>query len=238
MNKMLKRLCCLCLAMLLMFSFAACGSKNNKPAKAKKSTTDNADKTKKEKPKPYAKGTVEGNHFESEWLNMKADFSDQYVMATEEEIAQMQSEGSEIMMNEEGQEIMDEAQEDGTVTNEMMVVAVSGTPNCTIVVEKLPLKNMTEKQYLQSTKEGLLSSMTEEVKIAVRGEMPTVVIAEEDYLCLQADISMGDIVMRSNTYVRIKDGYAVVINATFDADTETQKDEMLAAFQPIKHIEK
>lgn len=227
--------------MSLVFGLTACGSKSEKPKEPEKKVTDDADKTKKEEPekkeepKPYTKGKVEGNHFESEWLNMKADFSDQYVMATAEEIANIQSAGSEELLNEEGQEIIDNAQ---NVTNEMMAVALGGNPNCTLIVEKLPMENMTEKQYLEITKQSLLNSITDELKIAMRGEMPTVTIAGEDYMCLMADMHMGEVKLKSNTYVRMKDGYAIVFNATFDENTEAQKDEMLATFQPITLVDR
>lgn len=235
MNKKMKRLYCLCLAMILVLGLVACGSKKEKVEEPKKKVTDEADKEKKEdKPQPYAKGKVEGNHFESEWLNMQADFSDQYVMASEEEMAQMQSAGSEVLLGEDGQEVVDQAQEEGKMVNEMMVLAPTGNPNCTVAVEKLPLKNFTAKQYLEATKQNLLNSITDELKIAMRGAMPIVEIAGEEFMCLRADMNMQGTRMSSNTYVRIKDGYAIVINATYNNDTEAQKDELLAVFKPMK----
>lgn len=259
---MAKRLCCLCLAMFLVLGLAACSSKDDNTADKKQSTTDNADKEKQEEkqkedqdenkedepkdeteeqqketgeePEPYAQGTVDGNHFESAWLNMQADFSDEYIMATAEEIAQIQSAGSDMMLNEDGQEAIDGAQEAGTVTNEMMVMALSGIPNCTIAVEKLPMDNMTAKQYLMITKQNLVASITDELKIVIKGAMPTVVIAGEEFMSIEATMYMNGVELNSNTYVRVKDGYAIVINATFDESTAQQKDELLAVFQPMK----
>lgn len=239
MSKMMRKLCCLCLAASLVLGLAACGSKKEKAPEPKKNTTDDADKTKKkeepeEKPEPYAKGTVAGNHFESAWLNMQADFSETYVMASEDEISQMQSTGSQLMMDEEGKENADAVQREGIMTNEMMAVAVEGIPNCTLAVEKLALQNMTAKQYLQATRDALIQSITDDYKIAAKGAMPTVTIAGEEYMCLQATMHIEDLKLNSNTYVRIKDGYAVVLNVTFDESTEKQKEELLAAFKPMK----
>lgn len=236
MSKRFGRLGCLFLAIILVFSLAACGAKKDSGEDKTEAKTEDTKKEepKKEEPEPYVKGTVEGNHFESEWLNMKADFSEDYVMATEEEIAQMQSAGSEILMGEEGQEKVDKAQEAGVMTNEMMVASVNGVPNSTVAVEKLTLANMTAEQYLDATEKQLLASMTEEVQISISAERPAVTIAGEDYLCLMASVTVSGVSMESYSYVRIKDGYAVVINTTFTTDTEQQKDELLAMFQPLK----
>lgn len=232
MSKVAKKLLCICLTVILALGLFACGSE--KSDDEKKVTTGQEEQKEEKKPEPYAKGTVEGNHFESAWLNMQADFSEEYVMATEEEIEQIQSAGSEEMLNEEGQEMMEDAEEAGNVTNEMMVMALTGNPNCTLVVEKLPLENFTEKQYLEITKEGLQASVTDEIQIEVKDDMPTVTIAGVEYMCLEAVMSANGVELNSNTYVHIKDGYAIVLNATFDASTEQQKDELLAAFKPIK----
>lgn len=242
MRKQMKRLCCLCLALLLVFSLSACRSKKNSIVGRKMSATDDADRKdepevepdkNKETEEPYTKGMISGNRFESEWLNIQADFPEQYIMATEDEIAQLQSKGADQMMTEEGQEMIDKSQEMGNVTYEMMAVALSGNPNCTLAVERLPFKNFTAKQYLEITKQNLLKTITDDYKIVIKGIMPTVTIAEEEYTCLQAVMYMNGMEMNSNTYVRVKDGYAIVINATFNADTEQKKDELLATFKPL-----
>lgn len=240
MSKTMKKLSCILLAMVLVVGLAACGSKKDSSSEQKEATeeVDKEAKKEEEKPKPYVKGSVEGNHFESEWLNMQADFSDEYVMATEEEIAEMQSAGSEVLMNEEGQEAIEKTEEAGTVTNEMMVLALDGIPNCTVAVEKLALENITAKQYLTKTRDELIANMTEEFPIAFRGTLPAVMIAGEEFLCLRADMTVNGVLMSSDSYVRIKDSYAILINATYNKDTEDKKDELLSVFQPMEASEK
>lgn len=224
MTKM-KKIACLCMSMFLMLGLTGCSSKKEEDKPKKDKTVE---KTKKKKI-VYTKGKVEGNHFESAWMNMQADFSDQYIMATEEEISQLQSQGSDMM----GLEGMEESASQ-TVINEMMAVGLSGIPNCSVIVEKLALKNMTAKQYLEVAKQQLLNSMTDDFKVGMRSAITTVKIAEEDFSNLHASILTGGVSLYSDSYVRIKDGRAIVINVTYNETTKAQKDEILATFKPIK----
>lgn len=243
MSKVMKRVLCICLSAVLVMGVSACGSKKNsddaddnkaaveQEQQAEQKEEPEQPEEKEEAPEPYVKGTIEGNHYESAWLNMQADFSEDYVMATEEGIAQLQDAGSGIV-DEETQEAIDDAQEAGTSTTEMMVVGLTGDPNCTVAVEKLGF-DFNEIQYLEVAKKTLTAGITEEIEIEIKEEMPTVTIAGEEYTCMEATMTMYGINMNTNIYARAKDDYMVIINVTFTDDTAEQKDDLLAAFQPL-----
>lgn len=242
MSKVMKRVLCICLSAVLVMGAAACGSKKNsgddnraaveQEQQAEQKEEPEQPEEKEEAPEPYVKGTVEGNHFESAWLNMQADFSEDYVMATEEEIAQMQAVGMEVMeVGEETQERLEEAQAAGIASYEMMVMALTGIPNCSVTVEKLALQNITEKQYLKAACDNLIASISDDLKIVVSGALLIVSIAGEDFMCMEATLNMSGVKMNSNTYVRAKDGYMIVITMSFTGETEEQKDALLDAFR-------
>lgn len=234
-NPKMKRLLGICLAIFLMTGLAGCSSDSGEP---KDSNTENEAVTENdvseaepEETKPYEKGTIDGNHFESAWLNVKADFSDQYVMLTEEEIAQAQTTGSEMMFDEQGQAALAESDSTGY---EMMVSGVNGIPNCTLGVERLPFSNMTVDQYIEAAKQSFEQVSSADTEISISEEIPIVAIAGQDYKCLQMTINVQGIQAHSNTYVRIQDEYAVLFNVTFTDDTAAQKDELLATFQALE----
>lgn len=231
-NKKMKRLLSVGLALFLMAGLVGCSSGSDEPKDTKTSTeAPSEEEDTEEEAKPYERGTIDGNHFESAWLNIQADFSDQYVMLTEEEIAQAQSTGSELILNEDGQETLEETD---TTGYEMMVSGLNGVPNCTLGVEKLPLSNMTAAQYLEAAKQNFEQMSSADVEITALDEVPTVAIAGQDYQCLQLLVNTQGVQVNSNTYVRIQDGYAVLFNVTFTDDTAAQKDELLATFQVIE----
>lgn len=236
MKKGMKKLLCICLTLMLGLGLSACGSDNKSTASEPKTENvkekaEKSEAVKEEvKEEPYVQGTVSGNHYESAWLNMKADFSDQFIMATQEEIEQAQSAGSEEMLTEDGKELVEEA----TVINEMMVVGIYGIPNCTIAVEKLPLANYTTAQYLEASKANIEASVTEDVGVTLDPEITKVEIAGQEYQCLKMVITTEGVELNSDIYLRVKDSYGVMINVTYNADSAAAKDEILAAFQPMK----
>lgn len=236
MRKSLKKLCCVGAAVLLVFGLSACSPKEDNAASQKGNITDNAENKKDETSKkniktgPYEKGTVEGNHFESVWLNMQADFSDEYTILSEEEVDKLQAQGSAI--NGSSQE--EDAEELEAIKNEMMVMSLEGIPYCAMVIQKLPTENISDKEYLEIIGPSMAKSMSGQFEVEIKEETPTVIIAEEEYTCLQLVMYMDDIEMNSNVYVQMRDNYAITLNVVFDPSTEQQKDELLAAFQPME----
>lgn len=246
MKNAMKKLCCIGLTFVFVLGLSACGAKEPAVSEKDPAPVVETEEDKKEVEQPekepeaepeadaFVKGTIEGNHYENAWLNMQADFPDDYVMATAEEIAQMQQAGSDMLLNEDGQETMEKGQENSEGGTEMTAVNVSGLPNCTLAVEKLPMKNFTAEQYLEASKKLLEAGVTDEIEMEVSEEMPTVTIAGEDYLCLQIKMTVQGITMNSNNYVRIKDGYAIALNVTYSPETEAGRDEILDIFQPVQ----
>lgn len=237
-----KRLWMILAAFMLSAALAGCsggsdGGKEDKSQKQEEKKEQDEDKQKedaKEEVKEYAPGTVDGNHYESEWMNVRIDLPEGFVMATEEEIANIQEAGVQFLDDEE-KDKLNNALDEGTTFYEMMAATLTGSPNVNISVEKLPYKNATAEQYADVTKEVVEKSMTNGMTASFQDGTTDAVLGGQEYKCIagtanvQAEGVSADLNM--DMYIRVQDGYAIVVNITYTADTVAQKDELLAAFQ-------
>ena len=205
-------------AVLILISLAATGCTFAKKTAEKKSEVKAAQEQKKEEPEEeekeeekteeYKKGTVNGSHFESEWMNIRIDLPESLTMASDEDIADAVDVGK-AYTTEERADLIEETYEQGTVIYEMMAAAAPGIPNINIVVQNTGMKNITSKQLAEYAKQNLESSLEEGAAYTPVEDIHTVEIAGESYECLKAKLSANGVQINSGLYVRVKSEYSI-----------------------------
>lgn len=185
------------------------------------------------KVEPYTKGKVEGNHYENSWLNLQADFSDEIYIVEEEQILQAQRVGSHALYENKKQEDLEKVNKNGVVTYEVMAMYMTGSPNCSLVVEKLPFTTMTEKIYLEATKKNILAGTNAGVQIIISDTTSTIQLGDKTFTGIKCTISANGRTVESEVYVRIQNGHAIVFNVTYDENTKDLKDSLIEAFKPL-----
>ena len=218
--------------LMLALALAGCsaGNEGGKEDKGQKQE----EKKQEEEKDPYVKGTVEGNHYENEWLNMRIDLPEDFVMATEEEQTNAQEAGGQFL-DEEGKDTMDKAYDSGIASYEMMAATLNGIPNANIALEKLPYKNATVEQYIEVAREAVEKSTTGGMTISFADDVADTDVGGQTYKRMagtaQIEVEGGSAEFNMDLYVRVQDGYAVVITTTYTADTAAQNDAFLASVQ-------
>ena len=103
----------------------------------------------------YTLGNRTETEWQSDWIGLKYTLTDDMVMATDEEINQLMLSGTEMVYEnpEDAQPIIDYA--GLTVVYEMMATSVMDGSNLIVMVEKLPLSNMSESQYMNILKQQI-----------------------------------------------------------------------------------
>ncbi len=179
----------------------------------------------------YERGTVNGNYYESKWLGIKLNLSDDYVMATQEEFEQARETGADLIMTEEAQEKYDAAA--AAVVPEMAAVCLDGSAarmNISIAVEKLPLSNMTVEQYVTLARSGMENSVAGGTEM-VFGDTSEVEIAGETYVKQPLTTSVQGMSANIDMYMRIKDGRIALITLTYLPEQAAQADELIASIE-------
>jgi hypothetical protein len=95
----------------------------------------------------YTVGIIEGDRFASEWLNLRFEAPEAFIMATQEEMLGMMELGLEVM--EIDQRFANWA--DMVVVHEMMAMLPTGAAQVSIVTERLVLSGITTEQYIEAS---------------------------------------------------------------------------------------
>ena len=175
----------------------------------------------------YIKGTTSAEGFESQWLNLKFTPAEDDIMATEEEIAAMLGTGTETV--QEGIGATDEQMQQ-TVNNtvcEMMASKATGSPNVQIMVEKVPMGNMTAEQYLDVVKAQLESL---DMGYTSSAEYTAKTIAGQEYTVLKTEASTNGVDFIQEYATRKQGNRLISFIMTYTGDTAEAMDTMLGQF--------
>lgn len=172
----------------------------------------------------YQKGTVTETSYSSDYANISFTAPEGYIMATAEELDEAVEFSSEVMYADVDKKILDYAK--ANVVYEMMVSDPSGAPNVSVMIEKLALRNMTEKQYLDNVKPQLMEIM--EYTFA---DYTTAEIAGETYTLLTATAEMEGVELIQDIYIRKKDDRIIGIIVSYLASIQEATDALLAEFK-------
>ena len=171
----------------------------------------------------YERGKLTENGFESKFLNIKFTLPKGFVMATEEDMLRMMGIGADITgANKKIIEL--------TTVYEMMASAVTGYPNVIIMVEKPILSNITEEQYIDALKTGLLSVSAMDYEID--DQITSVEIAGNNYKQLSANLPSMNIIQ--NYLIRKQDGRVIAFITTYSKGTEQEFEILMNGFSKLK----
>ena len=103
----------------------------------------------------YVVGTIDGNEFFSEWLNLRFTAPSGFIMATQEEMWEFTQLGMEV------------ADIDPAIANwaemavafEMMAMTLDGMVSVTVLTERVMLRAMTVEQYFEAMLQGVRDSL-------------------------------------------------------------------------------
>ena len=176
---------------------------------------------------PYEKGTITETDYQSEWLNLKFTPPETVVMNTEEELESVMRQGQSTLEKSSGMELGEDALS-GTVY-EMMASSVSGFPNVSLVVEDASLENMTVDQYFLAAQQMLDATQMG----YTYSEVTDAQIGGQDFRVMETSVTINDYEVLQKYCTRKQGGKFVSIILSYTADTQTEADEVLAAFTPL-----
>lgn len=176
---------------------------------------------------PYEKGTITETDYQSEWLNLKFTPPETVVMNTEEELESVMRQGQSTLEEASGVELGEDALS-GTVY-EMMASSVSGFPNVSLVVEDATMENMTVDQYFLAAQQMLDATQMG----YTYSDLTDTQIGGQDFRVMETSVTINDYEVLQKYCTRKQGGKFVSIILSYTADTQTEADEVLAAFTPL-----
>ena len=190
---------------------------------------DDTDTSKEEDQSMY--GVMEENRYSNEWFNFKVELPENYIVLSGDEFEYAQGIGADQYMTEEGRDKLEAAKEYGSVKYVMAAYEESGSMTVNIGIERLLSKKMTIEQYMELAQKTLDQDMSEDLALTFEG-ITVETVGGETYHCLHEKMEYaGAGEVRMDQYVRIEDGYAMVMSIGYGADTASKKDEFLAMIQ-------
>lgn len=179
-------------------------------------------------PIEYAKGTITDTAFESEFVGVRFELPEGMIMATVEDMDAMIDFGAELVYKDADKKVLDYAK--ANLVYEMMAADVGGIPNVTVLVEKIPLSNMTEEQYLDNAK-GQFQAVGEMIYEVEEGYTDTE-IAGQSYKTLTVSLSAQGMTVVQKMMVRKADSRMIVFALTYLGDDEASGKTLLDQFKP------
>ena len=149
------------------------------------------------------RGKIEGNVYKSETMNLQFTKPESWVYSTDEEIASAMNLGADLL----GDKFKD-ALKNNTSIYDMMVVDTITRSNINVGYENLSKTlstNITEKQYIEATKEQLSKLST--MKVEFVGDIETVKLGANDYTRAVCKTTTSGITMTQVYYARKIGGY-------------------------------
>lgn len=176
-------------------------------------------------------GTMDGNCYANEWFNLRMELPENYIILTGDELGFAQDIAADQFMTEEGQERLEDAQNYGNVRYVMGAVDDAGAVTVNIGIEKV-FKSMTIDQYLNLMQKAVERDITDNLGLTFEG-ITEENVGGETYHCIHEkmvyDASAGELHMEQ--YLRLVDGYVIVMSIGYSADAAPQKDALVAAMQ-------
>lgn len=226
--KVMKKLNLLVLMLCALALLAGCGAKESVGAESKaESKTESKSESKAEPKKEYAKGILTDSSFESEFIGLKFALPEGMIMATQEDMDSMVDFGGEIIYKDKASEVLDYAKANSVY--EMMAVSADQKVNVMVVIEKLPLSNMTVDQYITSLKTQLEGTG---LGYVISDETTTYTVGGQDFTALSTEVESAEVKM-TQVYAVRKEGNRIIAFIFTTAEGNTQQHEQLvAAFTP------
>jgi len=147
----------------------------------------------------YVKGILTDTGFESAYLNLRFTLPDGYVMGPNDS------------------------------SYEMLASTPSGSPNVSVIAEKLTSSAVTEEQYIETVK-SQSKNLNGEISYTFDNETTAVELAGENYIKLSAEAYYGDAELMKDILMRKIDNRMVLITFSYTADTSDEMEALMACF--------
>lgn len=173
-------------------------------------------------PDTYAKGTLTDTTFESEYLNIKFELPEGYIMRTEDEL---------IAANEDLKGVNKKDIDYKNLGNvfELIVTSPANDINLSIMLEKMPNPLITTATYAERIGELLNESIGE--SNYTLGDTYKQTMFGDEYLAVPATISYSGISVYQTYYLCVKQKRAQIILLT---SSENKKEDAKKLFDALK----
>lgn len=177
-----------------------------------------SDKNQKVK-EAYKVGTIEGNHYESEWLGLQFDAPEGFHMYTRKEL------------NYRTEEAEEEVSDSGMTMD--MCASSNEVGSVTITVEKREDEQMSAEKYVQEQRDSMLENDGKGMEFQDKGDLFTETIAGQEYAGMKMEYTLDDLNMCEETYVRMIDDCVVVIKFVYEPGDTDGRDSMYQALRQL-----
>lgn len=182
------------------------------------------------KEQQYTKGTINGNTYESEFLNLKFTMPEGYTMFDEDTLDEYVQFASDVIYKDKDQQIIDYA-EAVTVYEMMCAEATVNSPNASIFLENLLGKDVSLDDYVETSKQQLQDSGLEYTFGDIKKDVE---LAGEKYAVLDCIGNYAGQEILQQLYIRQVGNRMMLLTITYTEDTAEGKDTLLAGFTALK----
>lgn len=177
----------------------------------------------------YTRGVLTENSFESEFLNLRFVLPEGFNMMSQEDMENTFGFVMDAMFDEEIADYVQEA-----VIYEMVATAPMGIPSLIVMLEKLPVRDMTIRDHIETMKSDAIEEMISVgMEITFSDEIITVEIAGETYTQVSAVIYMFGIDTNQKYLFRQIGDMMVNIIVAYMPGVETEVQMLMDAFEPF-----
>ena len=175
----------------------------------------------------YVKGEVTETSWESEYLGMRFECPEGYVMATAEELDQMIEAGGEIVYEDEDSFAIDYAK--AVTVYEMSAASEEGIPNVSISVDKIPFGEADVDAYFDAVETQLSELQSDDIQYEI-GDRSTAEIDGIEFTVLSALATTSGVTMNQDYYGRVVEDRVMVIIVTYAEEYGITADDILNGF--------
>ncbi len=171
----------------------------------------------------YAKGTLDGNVYESEWIGIRYEAPEGYSLSTEEEIEEALLAGGELMFDEDAEDVLDYTKL--TTVYEMIAQdSTTGDPNVSLTVVKTPYDSL---QFVNGT---LAQAQTVEgISITLLNDEAEIVeVAGKEFEKYATEMDYNGYVMMQDYYFARQDDRMIYMVLTYT--DEAAGEEIMSGF--------
>ena len=206
-------------AMAALLMMAGCGSKpsDNTDNSTKPSKTEPEDKdTAKDLGPLFERGVVDGQTYVNEFFGIRAEFSNEWVISTEEGLATMSQQTSEKLNNETAKQSI----EDGSAILDFYGQSPRSSETVNVFMEDLGIASVTADMLITGNKAAVKKELESQSFENVSVEKGTAEFLGEDVPCLEISaVYAGYDFYERQVYIINGRNVASITAASFNNDT-------------------
>lgn len=162
----------------------------------------------------YIKGLTTETSWTSEWANMKFEGGTNFILASTEEVNALM-----------------EGVDDPASYTEMIASDPTGAPNASVIVEKLPLANITVEQYMDSLEKQLKQA---DPTYKIVSTDTKVTVAGQEFAAFKVKASVQGTEVLQDYLLKKQDGRMIALIVTYTPDQQEKTDALMKCFTPVK----